>query len=61
MKPDISPDFTLDDIRKIRDYNYEMTKHMTLDELNEYIKKGASHVLEMIEKAKNADTASRKD
>jgi hypothetical protein len=26
---DISPDFTLEDIRKIRDYNYEMTKDMT--------------------------------
>ena len=26
---DISPDFTLEDIRKIRSHNYEMTKDMT--------------------------------
>jgi hypothetical protein len=29
---DISPNFTLEDIRKIRDYNYEMTKDMTNEE-----------------------------
>lgn len=25
----ISPDFTIDDIHKIREYNYEITKNMT--------------------------------
>jgi len=35
----ISPDFTLEDIRKIRDYNYEMTKAMTSDERSAYYKK----------------------
>jgi hypothetical protein len=29
---DISPDFTLEDIRKIRIYNYEITKDMTDEE-----------------------------
>ena len=28
-KPDISPDFTIDDIYKIREYHYELTKDMT--------------------------------
>lgn len=31
-KPTISPDFTIDDIHKIREYNYERTKHLTFDE-----------------------------
>lgn len=31
-KPIISKDFTLEDIRKIREYNYEMTKNMTKKE-----------------------------
>ena len=38
MKPKlkISPDFTLEDIRKIRDYSYEMTKNMTPKEMIDY-------------------------
>jgi hypothetical protein len=35
----ISPDFTLEDIRKIRDYNYEMTKDMTPEKRSAYYKK----------------------
>lgn len=31
-KPIISPDFTIDDIHKIREYNYEITKNKTLEE-----------------------------
>ena len=31
-KPIISPDFTIEDIHKIREYNYELTKDMTLGE-----------------------------
>jgi hypothetical protein len=33
---DISPGFTLEDIRKVRDYNYEMTKDMTREERSAY-------------------------
>ena len=40
-KLEISPDFTLEDIRKIRDYNYEMTKNMTSKEMIDYYNKGA--------------------
>lgn len=32
VKPVISKDFTLEDIYKIREYNYEVTKGMTLQE-----------------------------
>ena len=37
MKPlDVSPDFTIEDIHKIREYNYEMTKNMTRQEKMDY-------------------------
>lgn len=35
-EPIISPDFTIEDIHKIREYNYEYTKDMTLEEKLEY-------------------------
>jgi hypothetical protein len=44
----ISPNFTLDDIRKIRDYNYEMTKNMTTQEACDYHNKGAEPVRQEI-------------
>ena len=36
IKLELSPNFTLEDIRKIRDYNYEMTKDMTREERSAY-------------------------
>ncbi len=33
---EISPDFTVEDIHKIRERNYEATKNMTLDEKLRY-------------------------
>ena len=35
-KPKLSPNFTIDDIHKIREYNYEITKDYTTDELIAY-------------------------
>jgi hypothetical protein len=32
--PDISPNFTIDDIHKIREWSYERRKNMTLEEFN---------------------------
>lgn len=32
----LSPDFTIDDIHKIREYNYEITKDMSIEEKLEY-------------------------
>jgi len=40
-KLEISPDFTLEDIRKIRDYNYEMSKNMTMQDRIAYYNTGA--------------------
>lgn len=39
MELNISPDFTVEDIHKIREYNYEMTKNMTVDERDLYYQK----------------------
>lgn len=34
----ISPDFTIEDIHKIREYHYELTKDMTLQEKLDFYK-----------------------
>ena len=47
---DISPDFTLEDIRKIRNYNYEMTKDMTSEEQDLYYKKLSDAAMKRYEK-----------
>ena len=38
-KPILSPNFTIEDIHKLREYNYERTKDMTVAE-NENVKLG---------------------
>lgn len=38
-KPVLSPNFTIDDIHTLREYNYEMTKHMTDEERMDYYNK----------------------
>jgi len=44
-KPEISPAFTLEDIRKIRDWNYERRKVMTPQEFREDRRKRAERFL----------------
>ena len=39
-KPDISPDFTIEDIRKLRGYNSLRHKNMSLEELQAEMKEG---------------------
>ena len=46
----ISDDFTIEDIHKIREYNYEMTKDMPFEERQAYYKEGARPMLERIAK-----------
>ena len=60
-KPILSPNFTIEDIHKIREYNYEMTKNMSTEEMCEYINNRAKNVLkEMAEyKAKKAKKSSQ--
>ena len=45
----ISDDFTIEDIHKIREYNYERRKHMTFAERKADIEKGAKVGLERID------------
>ena len=61
MKPTlkISKDFTLEDIRKIRDYNYEMTKNMTSAERIDYYNKGAEAGFKRIEELRAKRKESR--
>ena len=51
-KPDISPDFTIEDIRKIQEYYYELTKDMTLQERLDFYNEGAKVVLKEMEERK---------
>jgi hypothetical protein len=41
--PELSPAFTLDDIRKIRDYNYELSKVLSEKEMDEYYHEAADN------------------
>ena len=44
----ISPDFTIDDIHKIRYANYERTKSMTHQELIEHTRREAQPILKRL-------------
>ena len=55
MKPlDISPDFTIEDIHKIREYNYEMTKNMTRQEKMDYYNDRGRKVQRILEERKES-------
>ena len=50
-KPIISPDFTIEDIHKIREYHYEFTKDMrTQERINFYNEGGRAFLREMEER-----------
>lgn len=51
-KPVLSPDFTIEDIQKLREYNYEVTKHMTDGERMNYYNKRGREVQKKLEKMK---------
>lgn len=48
-KPIISPEFTIDDIHKIREYHYELTKDMTLQEKIDFYNEGGKAFLREME------------
>ena len=48
LKPEISSDFTVDDIHKIRAFNYERRKNMTFDEYKKDVQKSAAESLKRI-------------
>lgn len=51
----ISPDFTIEDIHKLREYNYEMTKDMTDKERMDYYNKRGREVQRKLERMKAAN------
>ena len=48
----ISPAFTVEDIHKIREYHYELTKNMTTEERRAFYKKGADEAEKKIQAIK---------
>jgi len=48
-KPDISPDFTIEDIHKIREWQYELRKEMGQKKYAEYINKRGREAEAIIE------------
>lgn len=63
-KPIISPDFTIEDIHKIREYNYEVTKNMTDEEKIAYYNTPKSNVAEEIARLREeylAEKAKKQD
>lgn len=48
----ISPDFTVDDIHKIREENYERTKNMTMEEKIEHYNTAGMEAEKEIERRK---------
>ena len=53
-KPDISPDFTIEDIHKIREWYYEMYKEMGEKKYMEYVSKRARGLHELIQERREA-------
>ena len=55
-KPVLSPDFTIEDIHKIREYHCELTKDMTPQERMNFYNEGGKAFLKEME-ARKSDTA----
>jgi hypothetical protein len=53
-KPILSENFTIDDIHKLREYNYERRKNMTFEEYCADVKKGADRALSEMAALKQA-------
>ena len=47
---EISPDFTIEDIHRIREYNYEAKNHMTVEEKLHYYNTPRTDAEEQIER-----------
>lgn len=55
-KPSVSEHFTVDDIHKIREYHYEITKNMPRRERMDFYNIGGRNFLKEIEKRKSKKT-----
>lgn len=59
-KPIISPDFTIEDIHKIREYHYEVTKNMTDEEKIRYYNTPKSDAEEQIKRFREKYLAEKR-
>ena len=50
---EISPNFTIEDIHKIREHNYQMTQNMTKQEQMDYYNEGVKEVQCILQDMKN--------
>ena len=55
-KPILSPNFTIEDIHKLREYNYYQTKDMTLQERIDYYNSRGLEVHKKIQERKSKKT-----
>ena len=55
-KPVVSSDFTIEDIHKIREYHYEITKDMTIQEKINFYNDGGREFLKKMEERKMQKT-----
>jgi len=53
-KPDISPAFTVDDIHKIREWNYESRKGMNTQEVIDHINRRGDEFEALVEAARRS-------
>ena len=51
--PEISLAFKIEDIHKIREWNYEMTKNMTWEEVSAYYKSGSERFKQELRELKS--------
>ena len=58
-KLEISPDFTVEDIHKIREHNYEITKDMTFEEEEKKYKKSSGEFWEFMNKVKKINVPKK--
>ncbi|MDR0856525.1 MAG: hypothetical protein LBM78_03855 [Clostridiales bacterium] len=54
----LGPHFTIEDIQKLRAYNREQTKDMSVEEMNAYYGKGADAALRRIEELRRRNAAA---
>jgi len=53
-EPKITPDFTIEDIHKIRAYHYGLTKQMPFEKQREFYHEGTLALKELMEQRKRA-------
>ena len=57
VKPEISKDFTIEDIHKIREYNYELRKYMGEEEYMRYSNEKAQRGIKRVEELRKKKVA----